>query len=647
MASISQPFRLSVLPKIASLNNYATQTEFLQVVDNLTPSTNKISIGISGSSISQYLINPTPKLIFNLPIPSTNVVTACAAVEVSNDTEAWCYCLESGKTSELNFICKPITQDATTSSNAEVMSHLKFKLDSRASNIKIYPGSKRILVVLKNGLIQTFDFDLKLQNTTNISYDMVRLAQFFEADENEGNQFLFVLCELKNKKLCYKLYQVSENALCKELNSIIVENFSFENAKMCYQFGKLYILRNSNELFTYQLPHFQLQNKIKLPFMTQSSTATIKPVSSNRVLITSDNKIHLVDLLHNALLFEKELKNVKTIQLLSTAVISNNTSGNRKTIALGVSTKSAPNATSSLDVIAIDVGTGTLKDSIGKGFLIEEKPKLLKLFDDDNDEDEPEIAHLDFNSILKSLATTKNLESFDLVFFKKLNLKKEYYTDFDRFLNDTQFLTDVLELIFKKFQKDFPKTLTYLLTHPLFPEQIANGLLERLQDNPRLFKQAIVTCPNLPLEDLLSQLFDITNSELCLDLSLRILQDYTSESIKSAIKKVEKMNISSFLDVLLNSEDSESQAQLIKPQIFLLLSLIIDAIGLFALDDATLNRLTVFVGQHVTSVEKNIELLHLLDHNTKNSTQHSNKTAPVSSTQAQNISPYTVEYLEC
>ena len=97
-----RPFRLSALPKIPSLNNYANQTDYLQVVDNLSPSANKVNIGISGSSISQYLINPTPKLVFNLPIPSTNIVTACDVVEDAANTEVWCYGLEARKVSHLH-----------------------------------------------------------------------------------------------------------------------------------------------------------------------------------------------------------------------------------------------------------------------------------------------------------------------------------------------------------------------------------------------------------------------------------------------------------------------------------------------------------------------------------------------------------------
>ncbi|CDO94301.1 unnamed protein product [Kluyveromyces dobzhanskii CBS 2104] len=646
MASISQPFRLSSLPKIPSLSNYANQTEYLQVVDNLSPSANKVNIGISGSSISQYLINPTPKLVFNLPIPSTNIVTACDVDENSDNLETWCYGLEARKVSHLHLATKPVIQDATSSSNAEISSKFKYKLKAKAVSIKVYSKAEKVLVVLQNGLIQTFDHELKLLNTIDISYDNVKFVQPFQ--DGQGNDFVFVLCQLNDNKLCYKLFQVGEFVTCIELNSIILENTTLDGAKLCYQFGKLYILKDSNELSIYQLPHLQLQSNIQLPFVSKGSVTSIKPVSSNRVLLTSDNIIYLVDLLYNAVLFEKEIKSVKAIQLLSSAAVLDNSDDNRKTIALGVSTKNGTNPSSYLDVINIDVGTGTLKDAMGKGFMVKQKRGLQKLFNESNEDEDAELPSPEYEAILKQLKTCKKAENFDSIFFKKLSLSKAYYTDNDRFLNDNDLLTQIIDALFANFKDEYPDALTYLLTHPLFPPAHSKGLLTKLKNNPRLFKQAIVTCPNVPLDDLLTELFNITNVELCFDITLRVLQDYKKESIKAGIRKIEKMDITNFLDMILSSDKPDSDLQLNKLQIFQLMSLIIDSIGLFALDDEYLEKLSSFVDAQVTVVSQNTELLHLMDHYTRNSSFINNKSnSSTHSSATQPISAYTVDYLEC
>ena len=98
-ASISQPFRIATLPKIAQLNNPLNQHALLPTSHN--DSNNKtsdyINVGISGSSISQYIINPSPKLIFNYSISSiVNITNLDTFVyknkkEEDEDIELWVY----------------------------------------------------------------------------------------------------------------------------------------------------------------------------------------------------------------------------------------------------------------------------------------------------------------------------------------------------------------------------------------------------------------------------------------------------------------------------------------------------------------------------------------------------------------------------
>lgn len=129
-----------------------------------------------------------------------------------------------------------------------------------------------------------------------------------------------------------------------------------------------------------------------------------------------------MDLLHNAILSQRELTHVKTFQLLTTAIIPGNTAENNKTIAIGVSTKSDNNATSALDIVNINVGSGTLKDSMSKGFLTQDATEevLNSLFDEQDDElDEDGTSQFDYNQILSELEKAKSkTEKFDNVFFK-------------------------------------------------------------------------------------------------------------------------------------------------------------------------------------------------------------------------------------
>lgn len=654
MASIAQPFRLTALPKIASLNNFSTQTDYLQVANTLTPSANKINIGVSGSSISQYIINPTPKLVYNLSIPSTSIVTACDVSEIQQnegDTETqevWCYALVANKSFTLNTIIKPLTADAPSVNSTQTFENYKVSIKHKVASVKVFPSRKTIIAVLQNGLVQTFDFQLKLLHSADISYGNISLVKYFT---NEVLQdFMIVLTDLNDDKVCYKLFEIihhDSNVPLKELNSIILEGFSLQNSKTFYQFGKIYTLSNG-KISIYSLPHFQLSNTINLPFVTHENVVSFKPISTNRALLTVDNRIYLLDLLHNAILSQRELTHVKTFQLLTTAIISGNTAENNKTIAIGVSTKFDNNATSALDIVNINVGSGTLKDSMSKGFLTQDATEevLNPLFDEQDDElDEDGTSQFDYNQILSELEKAKSkTEKFDNVFFKSLNIKKEYYTEYDRFFNSQGFLDKILSLIFENFNKEYPRALTYLLTHPLFPAKHATCLLSKFKEHPRLFKQAIVTCPNLPLDALLHELFTVINDELCLDLSLRILQDFTKDSIKQSIKKMSKVDINNFIGFVIN-EDEDEERNKSKPQLFQLLNLVLDSIGLFALDGESLENLHQFIENQVDIVEQNIELLNLLDDTSAKSTSTISSYSASSSTTEQALPSYSVEYL--
>lgn len=670
MPSLSQPFRLTILPKIASLSNFALQSDYIQVNDStFSPTTNKITIGISGSSVSQYIVNPTPKLIFNFPIPSTNIVTACNVFEQKGSSEeTWCFATMANKTSTLNLInknqCQTNEEESGDSapSDSSVTSEFKIKADDHVVDIKIL-NKKKIIVVLKNGKIQTYDFELKLLNSINMAYNNVRFVEHFHED---GKDFMFVLCDLENDKVCLKLFQINENIetindSAIELTSTILENFPLENAKFCYQFGKFYKLTD-DKILVYSLPQFQFQYSITLPMITDlkegERVVSFKPISPNRILLTVNNKIYLLDLIHNSILSERELTHLKTFQLLKTAVVDTNINQNR-TLAIGVSTKFGSNPTSSLELLNVDVGTSTIKDSLGKSFQTsstENNVQSLKsLFDDENDysDKEKQVKNFNYEKIYKELVDSKNdVTKFDDIFFKSFDIKKEYYTEKDRFIYNHEFLVQIIDLIFETFKEEYPKTFTYLLTDPLFPLERTKGLLARLNNHPRLFKQAIVTCPNLPLNELLAELFTISNGELSLDISLRILQDYTRDSIKKELKKLPKIEVENFIEFIID-EESDIKDTTNAPHLFQLLSLVVDSIGLFALDNAVLERLSKYIDEQVAIAQSNTELWHLLDYsnvlaykNDKFVTSTSKDSNTSLKLQEEVLPKYSVEYLD-
>lgn len=660
MPSLSQPFRLALLPRIASLSSFSAQTGYLKVADDLVPTSNKITIGISESAISQYILNPTPKLVFNIPIPSTNIVTACDVAQLydqegldENDEnlplEIWCYSLKAGKSNTLNVAIKKNYSDNLIISSGESPEENKIKVKDQVVGIKIIIKDKTIVVLLKSGLICFYDFQLKLLHSFDISYGDIGVVNYFNENSKD---FMFVLCSLKDNKVCFKLFELSlkNNAALpvKELSSTILEDFSLAESKICYQSGKLYRL-SGDQILTYSLPQCQLVQTIKIPMISASQVISMKPISTNRVLLTVNNKIYLLDLIHNSILSERELTHVKTFQLLKSAVINSHidaSNPDKRTIAIGVATKHGTNPTSSLEIINVDVGTGTLKDSLGKSFQISNKAAshaLKPLFAEENEDDERDFEEFDYDKIYQQLVKNKNsISNFDSVFLK-LNIKKEHYTEKDRFVCDQEFFSKVLHLIFNNFEEEYPRALTFLLTHPLFPMDCTTNLLSRFREHPRLFKQAIVTCPNLPLQELLSELFSMENGELSLDISLRILQDYTTDMIKQEMKKLSKVDIQNFIDFIITSSDEETVRN--SRQLFQLLSLVLDSIGLLALEESLLNRLSDYIDRQVTIAERNSKLWFLVD-GKHTARDFVNSSSGITDMQKEAMPRYTVEYLD-
>ena len=86
---------------------------------------------------------------------------------------------------------------------------------------------------------------------------------------------------------------------------------------------------------------------------------------------------------------------------------------------------------------------------------------------------------------------------------------------------------------------------------------------------------------------------------------------------------------------------------------FQLVSLVIDSIGLFALDEDLLNKLSDYVNNMISIIEQNTELWYLLDSKmepitkNKNGNHFNNSAVHIKQKNAKKVMPpYTVEYID-
>ncbi|KAL6929401.1 hypothetical protein ACO0SA_000801 [Hanseniaspora valbyensis] len=689
--SISQPFRITTLPKISQLNKPGNQYKLLPTSSNDFNSkvADVINIAIIGSSINQYIINPTPRLVFNYSVSSTSNITQLDTFTYKNkksendqdeDIELWVYAssLANNKNSSLNFFTR--TKNSLSESNSDILSKSSFKLnDASVINLKLL-NKNHVLVVLS-----TEESLFKLVNEYNTKYDNVNFTQFYQ--EN-GKTFLFTLLKLNanvTDSICFKLLEVSSDFNIIENQSIIVDNFNInENENQQFFANNQFIQLNLDQklLKVYNLSNdnilkFKEDIDLSAFLKEESNTATLslQPIARNRVILNVGNEIFLLDLVHKALLSKRTISNnnntIKTFQLLKSwfiDVASNSDEvddgekffNDNNTLVLGVSTKPTNNV-SYLELMNVNVGDGNLKESLGKSFLISNtsaaKPwsLLYKKLNNKNKNDSSVDLKLAFEK-LNEIAKTADSKEFDNRFFKLLKLDSNigYYDEAtDRYLNSQIFINKMSNLLIENFisKEIVNESFIYLLTHPLF--QYSENLLSLLQFDFRCYKQCILTCPSIPIEDLMSDLFQINNIELLFDLTCRIFNDFNKNEIKTSIKNLNRLSVKNFIEFVINYNNYNIEKFNIKdsmPRLIELLKVIIDSIGHFQLDLITLKKMNKFIVKNIKIIKNNNTVLNLL---IENKTYGSNGGINYNLTKKKNSKllkeknmKYSIEYLD-
>lgn len=613
MPSLSQPFTITPIPR------QSTPSPIFISSHGLVPNTNTLDIAISQYSISKFLVHPTPKLIHSTAIPSNQVITA-----FNNSVYG------SSQSKHSNFL--HLNEDTKIPVPCPVINCFSV-LDKND-----VPST---IVILQDGTIQKYK-DLVLGSTNKIPYDDIKQVEFID------NKYAVIITP--NIITVYDLKTMAE---LRSRNNISIADSIFKLFK-----GQLYKFNIKEFKFEiYNVITLNLVHSIVIPFIpANSKSITYAVVHDNHIVLTIDNEAYLLDSYLGSVITTITFKHLKWFKLLV---------GVEGSFVLGISCTSNSGELK-LEIVNVELGSCNLKDSLGKSFdnyvkndSQNEKSvfTLKSLLADSNDtnREEDKLASFDYKSILNKLkANVKYKNTFDDVFFKELRIEKDHYTEKDRFIIDQKFLSSVVELILQNFKFNdscnYPKAIAFLLTHPLFPIDKTKNLLSKFKEEPRLYKQTIVTCPNLPLNELLTELFTVKNNELSLDISVRILQDYTKDSIKAELKSLPKVEIENFIEFIIESDkDGEiNQPSDITTQLLELLLLIIDSVGLFSLEGTLLASLTEYVNEKVKIAERNTELWYLINYKTTDVqlSQRSNKNVNSAASKKKKLPTYTVEYLD-
>lgn len=332
--------------------------------------------------------------------------------------------------------------------------------------------------------------------------------------------------------------------------------------------------------------------------------ASIIPASTNRMLVAKNGLIALIDTQFKALLTKFDVVDKSKKQgraaLMQAPVVKGNTLRSRETFALYLVSK-GPEAGSVLSQVTVDTGLGKLRDVLGRG-LREFRPKFtqkskrfvglpLLVTRSELKSKIKEASSLLNRSgeasnkmgrvyeQLKEMKRTKKYKELEqyIVSFLKMDKSADagrglqetedgekesnemkglrvYETGKDRIV-DPKFFRKVTLLLFDRVDNRAIGTkikvqlnenfipehaLTYLLTHPLFPKDITPRLLNVLSVSPRLMRQAIVTCPNIPCDDLIEQMSLAEDVDMFKDIVGRLIDDFALDTITEEMIKLSR-----------------------------------------------------------------------------------------------------------
>ncbi|TID24569.1 hypothetical protein CANINC_003041 [Pichia inconspicua] len=406
------------------------------------------------------------------------------------------------------------------------------------------------------------------------------------------------------KSLIVRLFAISAKEVVEISSSTIDVNDISKTQLTYDISGKLVALENNNgnlTLRTFEVPFLKNEHAIKIGGVfkhePKDAPSSIICAATNRVLVTKGSTVALIDIQYESLLSSLDLysrsKNSKTdnvkparnATLIAVPNVAGNTLKSKKTFALLILKNTKENF-SQIQHVSIDVGLGKLRDALisipnEEEDINEEKfvsfPSYFTQNDISGDDtylskevenlnSKMSMKHQELNKVYQQLSDLKekgkllSLEQHLIAYLKNRDFTdvfdnddfKVYEYEKDRFV-DPKFFEMVTLLLFnynsrldsisldEYTEDEVPERgLTYVLTHPLFPTQYAHGLLKVLQNFPRLQRQCIVTCVNIPCGDLVLELSVTENDEIFKDIINRLTEEFSHEEITSATVKIMK-----------------------------------------------------------------------------------------------------------
>lgn len=616
MTSLRDLYSVAVLPRIPDLRLH----ERVSVPSAIDANSNYIDVGISRSVIATYVLRPTPRLIWSYPLSPLTVVECLEVEEKSEDEKLYV----AGVSELKRFKLILIHRDNENVKTSEVT------LKKKAKDILI--RGSLVYIVLEDGSLELYRrLDSSLEKVpVQLPATPSGKLEFatFITEHDFGSDNIFSLCVVSSKASVTVLLRSIDNEQVYEVKRANISGA--KTAKYTYLAGMLYQLnldkKSKETISSYSILNFNMKGSIDVSSIiskdkTSDNIELLSP-APERLLLSTSTLINLINYKFESCLYSFDYDH--QVSLLHVAPVKGNSLKHSKTRALYLEVDQKQNNTK-LSIVSIDVGMNNLRECLGKSLLSKKQdhfeglPNLIE----DNLAERAKSLSKELDEVYEFLSSCRKKN--DLAKWEKVLvpfLKNKPWLDIQNNINDkskfneflvfdvekdrtveSSFIHKVSDLILDDEKTFIPEfSLTYLLTHPLFPYEHASSILSVLQglEKPRLLRQAVITCPGIPIKELALQLTN-ESQEIFNDIVYRLVNEFTVSQITHALRQIllstdNEFNLDLILTNLVNSDTVNC---------WYLVHSIIDVGGLFNWPDDTIKSLITIIDNKMDVITQN------------------------------------------
>lgn len=569
MPSFGDAFTLAELPRLADLPFPArVAVPELQQLSTRKSADDFIHLGISKLIISSYVMNPSPKLVWSFPLSPNTIVR-------SLDKRGDLYAVGVRGTRKKNRLVLIRRENGDESTNTHT------DLQGGIQGVFFGGGDDNVVhVLLTKGrvVVVTYDDTEELRITSveqklrgvptlpdNDSNTVIYYRVIHEHEFHHTSPLLFyVVHNHKTGKLTARLVGL-DGIKSFEMYALDIPGKNDKNGNnlaFAYNNGVVYRFDSRSNIIT-KSPLSNPSSVISTVSLGNLFTTTTKgkcnvtiaAPAPDRVLFSIDDHLYMVNLQYKALLDEFTPTPAGPAHLVFCA----------ESYALYLAHDPRSNTTA-LHHVLMSLGTSTLLECLGKALPGKTNATPwsgMPAIGSDIAKEEAAESNLLKNTYNFLRLHITSINAFDRHLVDFLTLQRvidiedaAFSSESDRVVDDS-FITSVVELIFTIDEsgsvalrsESVPRSLGYLLSHPLYPARYARGLLLLLSElnEPALLKRALEECSAVSPQELvaelvnLAELADETNKDKYVMLFLhvtvaRLVRDYPVAEITSQLR---------------------------------------------------------------------------------------------------------------